>query len=95
MNFNTRTIIDLINLDGELKNKLNRILDEERLFLLSVTDTSIDEKGFIIAISPIIHENLKRYVKIDLKGTDLSFLKGMINLNEVDYKLVFESIAQV
>lgn len=94
MNFNTRTIVDLINIDTDLKNKLNRIIDDERMFLLSMDDTSIDETDFIITISPIIHENLKRYVKIDLRSTDLSFLKGMINLNEVDYKMVFESITQ-
>ena len=94
MNFNTRTIIDLIELDSDLKSKLNRIIDDERLFVLSMDDASIDETDFIIAISPIIHETLKRYVKIDLRGTDLSFLKGMINLNAVDYKMVFESITQ-
>lgn len=95
MNFNTRTIINLIELDSDLKSKLNRILDDERLFLLSMNDNSIEEAGFVIATSPIIHETLKRYVKIDLRGTDLSFLKGMINLNAVDYKMVFESITQV
>ena len=95
MNFNTRTIVDLINLDYDLKSKLNSIIDDERLFLLSMNDASIDEVDFIITISPIIHETLKRYVKIDLRGTDLSFLNGMINLNEVDYKMVFESITQV
>lgn len=95
MNFNTRTIVDLINLDYDLKSKLNSIIDDERLFLLSMNDASIDEVDFIITISPIMHETLKRYVKIDLRGTDLSFLNGMINLNEVDYKMVFESITQV
>lgn len=95
MNFNTRTIINLIELDSDLKSKLNRIIDDERLFVLSMDDASIDEANFIITIYPIIHENLKRYVKIDLRGTDLSFLKGMINLNAVDYKTVFESITQV
>lgn len=95
MNFNTRTIVDLINLDYDLKSKLNSIIDDERLFLLSMDDASIDEVDFIITISPIMHETLKRYVKIDLRGTDLSFLNGMINLNEVDYKMVFESITQV
>jgi|APGre2960657373_1045057.scaffolds.fasta_scaffold03545_8 hypothetical protein len=94
MNFNTRTIIDLIELDSDLKSKLNRIIDDERLFVLSMDDASIDETDFIITISPIIHETLKRYVKIDLRGTDLSFLKGMINLNAIDYKMVFESITQ-
>ena len=95
MNFNTRTILNLIELDSDLKSKLNRIIDDERLFVLSMDDASIDEANFIITIYPIIHETLKRYVKIDLRGTDLSFLNGMINLNEVDYKMVFESITQV
>jgi len=94
MNFNTRTIVDLINFDTDLKNKLNIIIDDERLFLLSMNDTSLDATDFIITISPIIHDTLKRYVKIDLRGTDLSFLNGMINLNAVDYKMVFESITQ-
>ena len=95
MNFNTRTILNLIELDSDLKSKLNRIIDDERLFVLSMDDASIDEADFMITISPIIHETLKRYVKIDLRGTDLSFLKGMINLNAVDYKMVFENITQV
>jgi len=95
MNFNTRTIIDLITLDDDLKDKLNRIVDDEKLFLLSMGDSSIDEAEFIASVSPLIHDNLKRYVKLDLRSTDLSFLKGIINLNKVDYKLVFESIKQV
>jgi len=95
MNFNTRTVIDLIALDDDLKNKLSRIVDDEKLFLLSMDDSSIDEAEFIASVSPLINDNLKRYIKIDLRGTDLSFLKGMINLNKVDYKLVFESIKQV
>ena len=95
MNFDTRTVIDLIALDDDLKNKLSRIVDDEKLFLLSMDDSSIDEAEFIASVSPLINDNLKRYIKIDLRGTDLSFLKGMINLNKVDYKLVFESIKQV
>jgi len=95
MNFNTRTIINLIELDSDLKSKLQRIIDDEKLFLLSMDDSSIDEENFIESAYPLIQDNLKRYVKIDLRGTDLSFLKGMINLNKVDYKLVFESIIQV
>lgn len=95
MNFNTRTVIDLITLDDDLKNKLSRIVDDEKLFLLSMGDSSIDEVEFIASVSSVIHDNLKRYIKLDLRSTDLSFLKGIINLNKVDYKLVFESIKQV
>jgi hypothetical protein len=95
MNFNTRTVIDLITLDDDLKNKLNRIVDDEKLFLFSMGDSSIDEAEFIASVCPLIHDNLKRYIKLDLRSTDLSFLKGIINLNKVDYKLVFESIKQV
>jgi hypothetical protein len=95
MNFDTRTVIDLIGLDDDLKNKLSRIVDDEKLFLLNMEDSSIDEAEFVASVSPLVNDNLKRYIKIDLRGTDLSFLKGMINLNKVDYKLVFDIITQV
>ena len=48
MNFNTRTILNLIELDSDLKSKLNRIIDDERLFVLSMDDASIDEADFMI-----------------------------------------------
>lgn len=90
MNFDTRTIIDLISLDNELKEKLQDTVDEE-LLVFESTDIFTDEE-FINSITPHLKHYLKISIKKNLKLLELDFLKKMINLDNIDYKKLIEYI---
>lgn len=93
MNFNTRTIIDLISLDNTLKSNIQTIVDQE-LFLFPHTDTFTDE-DFTIGVTPFIKDHLKLFIKTELKRMNLFFLKSMINLEEVDYKIIIDYVTKI
>lgn len=90
MNFDTRTVIDLISLDNELKEKLQDTVDEE-LLMFESTDIFTDEE-FINSITPHLKDYLKISIKKNLKLLELDFLKKMINLDNIDYKKLIEYI---
>ena len=90
MNFDTRTVIDLISLDDELKEKLQDTVDEELLMFQS-TDSFTDEE-FIDSVIPHIKDYLKISIKKNLKTLELDFIKKMINLDNVDYKKLIDYI---
>lgn len=93
MNFDTRTIVDIIELSSELKKELQSMVDNELVFFLS-TDNLTDE-DFNNAIYPQIKDELKSFLKSKLKTIDMQILKGMVNLNEVDYKHLVNHITKI
>lgn len=93
MNFDTRTVIDLIHLDDKLKYGIQTIIDEE-LFLFPHTDMFTDEE-FVITIKPLVYDYLKKFLKTELKRMDLFFLKSMINLDTIDYKIIIDYVTKI
>ena len=85
MNFDTRTVIDLISLDNELKEKLQETVDAE-LLVFESTDIFTDEE-FINSITPHLKDYLKVSIKKTIKLLELDFIKKMINLDNIDYKI--------
>ena len=91
MNFDTRTVIDLMKLNEKLKDDIIFILEEESLFIKKVgKNAKVDEFMFISdtvleTIIPIIKDCLKYFLKKDLNTMDLSVIKGMVDINNVDY----------
>ena len=90
MNFDTRTVIDLISLDNELKEKLQETVDAE-LLVFESTDIFTDEE-FINSITPHIKDYLKLSIKKTINLLELDFIKKMINLDNIDYKKLIEYI---
>ena len=72
MNFDTRTVIDLMKLNEKLKDDIIFILEEESLFIKKVgKNAKVDEFMFISdtvleTIIPIIKDCLKYFLKKDL-----------------------------
>ena len=93
MDFNTRTIIDLMELDIELKNDLTSIIDEEQLFSDNLSVFNSDE--FIKSVSPLLHDRLKTFIKRELTKHNLAIIKKTIDLNSVDYSTVVNHIAGI
>ena len=97
MNFDTRTTLDVIILNDELKEKLLRIIDTEREIMSSqfdMTDDKLDTE-FLKIVTPILHGYLVRFFKNELKNTDLLFLKKLVNLKNVDYKTLVEDVTKI
>jgi hypothetical protein len=97
MNFDTRTTLDVIRLNDELKEKLLHIIDTELGIMSSqfdMTDDTLDAE-FLKIVTPILHGYLVRFFKNELKNTDLLFLKKLVNLKNVDYKTLVEEVTKI
>jgi len=92
MNFDTRTVTDLISLSEKLKKQMQTSIDEE--FLLFDGDERFTEETFAELLTPILKDHLKGFIKSDLKKMDLLFLKKMIDINKVNYKEVIDYLTK-
>jgi hypothetical protein len=90
MNFDTRTIIDLIKLDSDLTEDLRYTIMEEQKFSEKIQQYDYDI--FVESISPLLKDVIKSFIKKNLKGIGLPILKGVINTNNVDYKIFVNEI---
>jgi len=94
INFDTRTINDLIHLDEDLKFEINSIIQEEEFISKKNTINSIlNDYEFITddildTVLPDIKDCLKSFMKKNLNKIELSVLKEVVNLNNVDYRYI-------
>ena len=93
MNFDTRTIIDIINLNSEVKKELIEIILEEKRFSEKIG--KFDNDIFIDTILPLIKNYLKTFLKKELNNMGLSVLKGYVNLNNIDYPNLIKSFVKI
>lgn len=98
MNFDTRTVLDLIHLDNQLRDNILSILIEEEQLLnnnskkKSAKSPNIKTDFSYESAFPLIHDCIKSFLRKDLKRIELSILKGSIDLNNVSYQEVVDSI---
>jgi hypothetical protein len=90
MNFDTRTIIDLVRLNETLIEDFRYTIAEEQRFSEKICQYDYDI--FVDSISPIIKDKLKLFLKKNLKEVGLPILKGFINIENVDYKVFVNEI---
>lgn len=91
MNFDTRTVMDIISLNDDLKKNISETITQEQLFSENIGRFNSDE--FIDSITPMIKDTLKIFLKKNLKSMGLSLIKNHININNVDYKYLVNEIA--
>jgi|688.fasta_scaffold241082_2 hypothetical protein len=90
MNFDTRTLIDVTKLDLEMTEDLLRTIKEEQLFSEKIEQYDYDV--FVDSIIPLLKDKLKLFIKSRLKEIGLPILKGMIDVNNIDYKVFVNEI---
>lgn len=90
MNFDTRTILDISKLDFDLNEDLIQTIKEEQLFSEKIEQYDYDI--FVESIVPLIKDKLKFFLKKNLKDIGLPILKGVINIDNVDYKIFVNEI---
>ena len=90
MNFDTRTIIDLVRLDEDITEDIRHTIAEERIFSEKIQQYDYDI--FVDSIIPLLKDVLKRFIKNNLKAVELPILKGVINIDNIDYKIFVNEI---
>jgi len=92
MNFDTRTVMDIIELNDDLKDELFEIVFQEQIFFEKNHRLNADE--FSKLVTPLIKDTLKKFFKKGLTAMNLSVLKGTININNVDYTYLVNEVAK-
>jgi len=90
MNFDTRTIIDLVRLDEDITEDIRHTIAEEQIFSEKIQQYDYDI--FVDSIIPLLKDVLKRFIKNNLKAVELPILKGVINIDNIDYKIFVNEI---
>lgn len=92
-NFDTSVVMDVMELDENLKKSIISIIDEEQLFSDSIGQFNSDI--FIESITPIILDHLKTFFKKDSERLKIPFLKKIVNLNNVDYGYIIMELTKI
>jgi hypothetical protein len=91
MNFDTRTILDIISLNGELKESLFEIVLTEQESLDDKDE--FNEDVLLNSAIPVIKNRLKDFLfRKELTNMELGILKGIININNIDYKFLIREV---
>lgn len=92
MNFDTRTVMNIIELNDELKDDIFEIIFQEHSFTEKHDVLNTDK--FSDTISPLIKDVLKKFFKRGLTGMGLPVLKGTVNINNVDYTYLVNEVSK-
>lgn len=95
MNFDTRTVMDLIALNDSLKNKLFDVIDSELLLFNYTHDVERDEDEFALTIAPLLKRHIEKFFKVEFKKSDLFLIRKTINLKNVNYKQLVDNITKI
>jgi hypothetical protein len=95
MNFDTRTVLDIISLNDELKKKILGMIDTELLLFNYSNDVERDDDEFALAIAPLIKRYMESFFKKDFKKSDLFLIRKTINLKNVDYKQLIDNVVKL
>lgn len=94
MNFDTRTVLDIILLDPSLEDVLTAIVDAEKVLWVKAGNTS--ENEFVRSVIPLVKDELNFYMKTRIhRVMKLGFLKKLIDLDRVDYYHLIPAVAKI
>jgi hypothetical protein len=95
MNFDTRTVIDIISINKDLKDKLCGSIDSELLELSYESPEEFTDEDLFVSLKPIFQAYISRFFKNDLKNTDLAFVKKLINLKNINYRVLIDEVKKM
>jgi hypothetical protein len=93
MNFDTRTVLDLMILDPDLERNIAAIVDGEKVIWTTNGNTS--QNDFVRSVIPFVKDELKFYMTTRLYRIKMSFLKKLIDLDKVDYYHLIPAVAKI
>lgn len=80
MNFDTRTVLDILLLDSDLELVLVSLVEAERIIW-----NGKSKNEFVKSVIPIVKDEIKFYMKHRIHRKKMGFLKSLVNLEKVDY----------
>jgi hypothetical protein len=95
MNFDTRTVIDIITLNDSLKQKIFQTIDAELLLFNYTHDVERDEDEFALAIAPLLKRYIEQFFKTEFKKSELYLIRKTINLKNVNYKQLVDNVTKI
>lgn len=93
MNFDTRTVLDLMILDPDLERNVSAIVDGEKFLWTLSGKTSQNE--FVRSVIPIVKDELNFYMKTRLYRIKMESLKNLIDLEKVDYYHLIPAVVKI
>lgn len=93
MNFDTRTALDLFQLDSDLKAIVASIIDGERILWEETQSTS--QNDFVRHVIPLVKDELKFYLKTYAYRKKLSFIRPLIDLDKIDYYRLIPEVSDI
>jgi hypothetical protein len=91
MNFDTRTIVDIISLNTELRESLFEIVLTEQESLEDQDE--FNEDVLLNSAVPVMKNRIKDFLfRKELTNMELGILKGLININNIDYKFLIREV---
>lgn len=93
MNFDTRTILDIISLDAALAKDLeDLIVDEKKIYKKTGKSSN---NNFVTSIIPLIKSELKIRVLTALEQLKLASISKYIDYEKVDYYQLIPALAKI
>lgn len=93
MNFDTRTVLDILYLDDEFAKELeSMVLEEHKLWIKAGKNSNND---FVKSIAPLIQDSIRMRMVQSLKSLELSHLLTYIDYINVDYFQLIPAIAKI
>jgi hypothetical protein len=95
MNFDTRTVLDLMILDPDLERNVSAIVDGEKFLWVSSGKTS--QNDFVHSVIPLVKDEIKFYLNVKLHRNNLKlyFLKKYIDLDKIDYFHLIPAVCKI
>jgi hypothetical protein len=94
MNFDTRTVLDIILLDPSLEIILTALVDAEKVIWVKSGKTSQNE--FVRSVIPIVKDELHFYMKNRIyRVMKMGFIKKLVDLDKVDYYQLIPAVAKI
>lgn len=93
MNFDTRTVFDLMIIDPDLEIIINSLVDAEKYIYFKSGNTS--ENDFVRSVIPLVRDELKFYMRYKLHKLKLGFLNKMVDLDKVDYYHLIPAVCKI
>lgn len=93
MNFDTRTVFDLLILDPDLEIIINSLVDAEKCIYIKSGKTS--ENDFVRSVVPLVKDELKFYLRHKSHKLKLGFLNKLVDLDNVDYYHLIPAVCKI
>lgn len=93
MNFDTRTVLDILTLDGTFAREIEALILEEREMWKKAGKTSNND--FVKSVIPLVRDSIRTGVIQSLNSLKLPHISKYINYGNIDYFQLIPTLAKI